>query len=88
MSKQEINDIQYHFTNEASSKVGMVDALENWQITSLAKFTKNQIYIQNGFPCGSWNDAGIGMLQVRPFNITNDGNISIAIKNILILTEH
>lgn len=34
--------------------------------------------IQNGFACGDWNDEGKGLLQLRPFNITNSGQIDLA----------
>jgi len=33
--------------------------------------------IQNGFACGDWNDEGKGILQLRPFNITNSGQIDL-----------
>ena len=34
--------------------------------------------IQNGFPCGNWNDKGVGILQLRPFNVTDDGQIDLS----------
>jgi type I restriction enzyme S subunit len=34
--------------------------------------------IQNGFPCGNWNDKGVGVLQLRPFNVTNGGQIDLS----------
>jgi len=34
--------------------------------------------IQNGFPCGNWNDKDIGILHLRPFNITDGGQIDLA----------
>ena len=33
--------------------------------------------IQNGFACGDWNDEGKGILQLRPFNITNSGRVDL-----------
>jgi type I restriction enzyme S subunit len=33
--------------------------------------------IQNGFPCGKWNDQSRGILQLRPFNITTLGQIDL-----------
>jgi type I restriction enzyme S subunit len=33
--------------------------------------------IQNGFACGDWNVKGSGILQIRPFNITNTGQIDL-----------
>jgi len=34
--------------------------------------------IQNGFPCGNWNDKGVGVLQLRPFNVTDGGQIDLS----------
>jgi type I restriction enzyme S subunit len=33
--------------------------------------------IQNGFACGDWNGEGKGILQLRPFNITNSGQVDL-----------
>jgi type I restriction enzyme, S subunit len=33
---------------------------------------------QNGFACGDWNDEAKGILQLRPFNITNLGQIDLS----------
>jgi hypothetical protein len=35
------------------------------------------LVIQNGFACGDWNDAGKGVLQLRPFNISTRGTIDL-----------
>ena len=48
---------------------------ESWEIMKFSDFSVDQIYIKNGFPCGSWNEDGIGLLQLRPFNISEDGKI-------------
>ncbi|MBP9175447.1 MAG: restriction endonuclease subunit S [Rhizobiales bacterium] len=39
---------------------------------------RGALKIQNGFPCGNWNDKGIGVLQLRPFNVTNGGQIDLS----------
>jgi type I restriction enzyme, S subunit len=40
-------------------------------------YNTNVITIQNGFPCGKWNDVGRGILQLRPFNVTAAGGIDL-----------
>lgn len=45
----------------------------------LCDFTSSgALIIQNGFPCGNWNDKGIGILQLRPFNISDGGQIDLS----------
>ena len=45
----------------------------------LADFVSDgSLKIQNGFPCGKWNDKGVGILHLRPFNISNSGQIDFA----------
>lgn len=42
---------------------------------------KNDIlYFQNGFSCGNWNENGIGILQLRPFNVDDYGKIDLSQK--------
>lgn len=41
---------------------------------------ENVLLIQNGFPCGNWNENGIGILQLRPFNVSNLGLIDLTQK--------
>ena len=41
--------------------------------------TKKLIKVQFGFPCAKWNDKGIGIAQVRPFNINENGNIDLTV---------
>ena len=36
--------------------------------------------VQNGFPCGNWNEKGAGVLHLRPFNITEGGQIDFALR--------
>lgn len=44
----------------------------------LAEFVSDgSLKIQNGFPCGKWNDKGVGILHLRPFNISNCGQIDL-----------
>lgn len=38
----------------------------------------NYIVFQNGFPSGDWNDEGLGIPQIRPFNVTSNGNINLS----------
>ena len=45
----------------------------------LEDFTSSgALKIQSGFPCGNWNDKGVGILHLRPFNITDGGQIDLA----------
>jgi type I restriction enzyme S subunit len=39
---------------------------------------RGALKIQNGFPCGNWNDKGIGVLQLRPFNVSGGGQIDLS----------
>ena len=39
---------------------------------------RGALKIQNGFPCGNWNDKGFGVLQLRPFNVTDGGQIDLS----------
>jgi len=51
---------------------------ENWNLVSIGELIANKVlFIQNGFPCGKWNDKGIGILQLRPFNISDEGYIDL-----------
>jgi type I restriction enzyme, S subunit len=40
--------------------------------------TRGALKIQNGFPCGNWNDKGVGVLQLRPFNVTDGGQVDLS----------
>ena len=62
--------------NTKMTEIGEVP--ESWEVANLAQFSEKQLYIQNGFPCGNWNDQGVGILQIRPFNITDEGKISLS----------
>ena len=51
---------------------------ESWNLVSIGELIANKVlFIQNGFPCGKWNDKGIGILQLRPFNISDEGYIDL-----------
>ncbi len=53
---------------------------EDWEVEKLGDLsTKKLIKVQFGFPCGKWNDKGIGIAQVRPFNINENGNIDLTV---------
>lgn len=53
---------------------------EEWEVVKLGDLsTKKLIKVQFGFPCGKWNDKGIGIAQVRPFNINENGNIDLTV---------
>jgi type I restriction enzyme S subunit len=40
-------------------------------------YREGVLLIQNGFACGDWNEDGLGILQLRPFNITEYGQIDL-----------
>ncbi len=40
-------------------------------------FNQKKLYIQNGFACGDWNDLGRGIIQLRPFNVSTNGQIDL-----------
>ena len=40
---------------------------------------KKAVTIQNGFPCGEWNGEARGLLQIRPFNVSDFGQIDLTI---------
>jgi type I restriction enzyme S subunit len=42
-------------------------------------YRTNAITIQNGFPCGNWNEDGRGVLHLRPFNVTDLGQVDLGI---------
>jgi type I restriction enzyme, S subunit len=47
-------------------------------ILKIDGFCRNgSLVIQNGFACGEWNDEGKGVLQLRPFNVSNTGAIDL-----------
>jgi len=51
---------------------------ESWEVVSLGYlFNLGIIKFQNGFPCGNWNSQGKGIPQLRPFNITEEGQLNL-----------
>jgi len=49
----------------------------DWEVVKLGDLQKKGcLRIKNGFAQGNWNDEGIGIPQIRPFNITEDGRIN------------
>jgi len=56
------------------TEIGLVP--EGWKVVKLGDLFKNKnIIIQFGFPCGKWNDKGLGVPHLRPFNVSNDGQV-------------
>lgn len=51
-----------------------------WEVTSIGHLEKDRkaIELQNGFPCGKWNDQGVGIPHIRPFNVTESGTIDLS----------
>ncbi len=43
-----------------------------------AFYRRDALYIQNGFACGEWNDTGKGIVQLCPFNVTENGEIDLS----------
>ena len=41
-------------------------------------YQRDALYIQNGFACGEWNDNGKGIVQLRPFNVTTNGEVDLS----------
>jgi len=70
-----MSDQKVTIENKKMTVLGSVPS--SWNVARLVQFSNEELYIKNGFPCGNWNDEGNGVLQLRPFNITNDGNISL-----------
>lgn len=51
---------------------------EHWQVVRLGNFRKDGvIWVKNGFPQGKFNEEGHGVPHLRPFNVTDDGQISL-----------
>jgi len=57
------------------TEIGEIPA--DWEVVKLGDLQKKGcLRIKNGFAQGNWNDEGIGIPQIRPFNITEDGRIN------------
>jgi type I restriction enzyme S subunit len=56
------------------TEIGLIP--EEWEVVRLGDLVKSKnIIIQFGFPCGKWNDKGLGVPHLRPFNVSNDGQV-------------
>ncbi|MCD6219678.1 restriction endonuclease subunit S [Candidatus Calescamantes bacterium] len=61
---------------QKETKIGLIP--KSWKVVRLGELYKRKIIeLQNGFACGSWNEEGKGIPQIRPFNITNGGQITL-----------
>ena len=50
----------------------------DWEVTMIGKLVQDKVLrLQNGFPCGNHNQEGRGIPHLRPFNVDDDGNISL-----------
>lgn len=56
------------------TEIGLIP--EHWEVVKLgALYNSKVIKIQNGFPCGNWNEDCIGVPHIRPFNISEEGKV-------------
>jgi len=52
---------------------------QEWRVMRLGELVeKNLLLIRSGFPRGQHNELGDGVPHLRPFNITNDGNLDLS----------
>jgi type I restriction enzyme S subunit len=52
---------------------------EEWRVVRLGELVeKRLLLIRGGFPQGQHNEVGNGVPHLRPFNITNDGNLDLS----------
>jgi len=52
---------------------------EHWQVVRLGELVaKGVLWIKNGFPQGEHNQTGLGIPHLRPFNITDTGDITLS----------
>ncbi len=65
---------------------GLVEDLEEdaatdrlqWPMVRLGLELSGQLTMRNGFPCGNNNDEGRGIAQLRPINVSSDGQIELS----------
>jgi type I restriction enzyme S subunit len=63
-----------HGEEQKETEIGLIP--KSWSVISIRELLdKDILLIQNGFPCGNWNDKGDGIPQLRPFNVTEEGYI-------------
>ncbi len=52
---------------------------EEWQVVRLGDLVaKGALWMKNGFPQGEHNQTGLGIPHLRPFNITDTGDITLS----------
>ena len=52
---------------------------KEWRVVRLGELVeKRLLLIRGGFPQGQHNEVGNGVPHLRPFNITNDGNLDLS----------
>ncbi|WP_347241768.1 restriction endonuclease subunit S [Thermus sp.] len=51
----------------------------HWRVVRLGDLKKQKVlWLKNGFPQGKFNEQGYGIPHLRPFNVTDDGRISLS----------
>ncbi|MCL6613537.1 MAG: restriction endonuclease subunit S [Firmicutes bacterium] len=65
---------------ELPEELGMPEGFpEDWKIVRLGQLVDDhKLWIQNGFAQGSYNQTGYGIPHLRPFNISDDGNLDFS----------
>jgi type I restriction enzyme S subunit len=59
------------------TEIGPIPA--HWRVVRLGELVeKRLLLIRGGFPQGQHNEVGNGVPHLRPFNITNDGNLDLS----------
>lgn len=62
--------------NLKETEIGLIP--ESWEVAKLGEMqAKGFLKLKNGLAQGNWNDEGNGIPQIRPFNITEDGRITL-----------
>jgi type I restriction enzyme, S subunit len=70
--------MQKLFTEGLKGEEQKEDSALKWDKVKLGSLAeKGIVEFQNGFPCGQWNESGVGIPQLRPFNVTDFGKIDL-----------
>lgn len=70
--------MQTLFTEGLKGEPQKEDRALKWDKVKLGSLAeKGIVEFQNGFPCGQWNESGVGIPQIRPFNVTDFGKIDL-----------
>ncbi|TLD39928.1 MAG: Type I restriction-modification system, specificity subunit S [Candidatus Jettenia ecosi] len=70
--------MQKLFTEGLRGEAQKEDITLKWDKVKLGSLAEMGIVeFQNGFPCGQWNELGVGIPQLRPFNVTDFGRIDL-----------